>query len=286
MRVLSLNVNGIKHCCTQQPSIKQFFTNSSVSHSDSITLHSFLKAQQADVVFLQELKTSEKDASKCLSQFSHIYPHIAIHASTKKGYSGVAILSKHKPTAVTHDLTLLTDTGCSTDEYCVKSYADAGLNKEGRILAVQVDNVMLINIYTVNSGKEAARKSERQCFEFGLARLVHHVQHVMQCQVVIGGDFNVCPSLTKLDCSNPNWFSRIPGGFDYELDSLHELCKSQDLKDAYRALHPKGNKFTNKCGKHTWRLDMFLTSSGINVKACEVYEDVEISDHRPITIEW
>ena len=305
MHLLSLNVNGIKHLCVKQtsvkhkpqPSITRFFPSTSTSHvkeekesesplSSTTSLHTLLAESNADIVFLQELKTNKTDAHKCLDQFSDLYAHRFVHASVKKGYSGVATLCKGKPSAVWVDLTLLQNSSNSLDEFCVKQYTEQGLADEGRILCVQMSDVIYINVYAVNSGKGGIRISERTCFEFCLLRLVTYIQDIMQCHVVLGGDMNVCPTLTKLDCTAPSWFSNIPGGFDNERQWLSQLCTATRLTDTYRHQHPKETKYTNTCGRHKWRLDLFLVSSHLLTKVshADIMEDISLSDHKPITL--
>lgn len=77
MRVISYNVNGIRAALT-----KGFV--------------SWLEAANPDILCLQEIKVQEDQLDK--EVFSKAgYPFQYWFPAEKKGYSGVAILSKHKP---------------------------------------------------------------------------------------------------------------------------------------------------------------------------------------------
>ena len=81
MKIISYNVNGIR------AALKKGFLD-------------WLKNTNADVVYLQEIKAHPE-------QFDHLpfekigYRYNSWFPATKKGYSGVAILSKIKPNNVT-----------------------------------------------------------------------------------------------------------------------------------------------------------------------------------------
>ena len=286
MHILSFNVNGIKRLSVDQLlidqlSIKSFFTPAE-KPQETTTLHSLLKTQQADVVFLQELKTTQSEATKCLSRFSTMYKYQYVHASTKKGYSGVAILSKTEPKGVWRDLELL------EDNECVKLFHEHELHTEGRILCAQFGDCMLVNVYAVNSGKDLKRLHVRRHYEACVEHLIDHIQNYMGLKVLVAGDMNVCPTLSKLDCMAPSFFCKISGGIADEMFMLESLCTKQGLVDVYRKLYPDGKKYSNSVGKLRWRLDLFLLSESLlpSVSVCDILEEVTLSDHSPILIKW
>ena len=79
MRVVSYNVNGIR------AAIKK-------------GLIEWLKAYQVDILCVQETKASSTDID--LSLFTELGYHIAWYPAQKKGYSGVAVFSKEKPSFI------------------------------------------------------------------------------------------------------------------------------------------------------------------------------------------
>jgi len=290
--ILSLNCNGIKRLFNtpsikskKQTSILQFLNPSSTSNNlaeaDKGHLPSLLSNVNPDIVFLQELKTSKDTAIKTLHAISNTYPHQYIHASTKKGYRGVAILSKTAAQTHWNDLDILSvgQTLTAEDEYAIALFKQDELDAGGRILCVQYDNRVFINTYTVNSGKDGKRLDVRMHFEHCVQHLIAHIQHVRGMQVILGGDMNVCPTLTKLDCSSSWFFARLPGGFDQERQMRNSLLQTQHLIDVYREINPKGVKMTNTVGSRTWRLDLWLVSNSLrdHITHVETLETITLS---------
>ena len=108
MRIISYNVNGIR------AAIKKGFLD-------------WLKTNPADIICLQETKAHEGDVDvKKLEKlgFEHHW-----FSANKKGYSGVAIFSKIKPTSIKKG------NGYPTSDF------------EGRVIEMQFGDIKLINAY-------------------------------------------------------------------------------------------------------------------------------------------
>ena len=87
MKIISYNVNGIR------AALKKGFLD-------------WLKKTNCDVICLQEIKANKDQFD--LDQFSKIgYDYHYWFSAQKKGYSGVAILSKHKPINIEYGKTAL-----------------------------------------------------------------------------------------------------------------------------------------------------------------------------------
>ena len=106
MRVISFNANGIRASYR-----RGFFT--------------WLLQQNADVICLQELKAQAEDMQAAAFQL----PGYAFyfHAAEKKGYSGVAVLSKKRPKNITY--------GCGKKD----------IDIEGRVLKADFNNISICN---------------------------------------------------------------------------------------------------------------------------------------------
>jgi len=108
MRVVSYNVNGIR------AAIKK-------------GLIEWLKAYQVDILCVQETKASSTDID--LSLFTELGYHIAWYPAQKKGYSGVAVFSKQKPTLI------------------VQGTGHEMSDTEGRVIRVDFGDLTIINAY-------------------------------------------------------------------------------------------------------------------------------------------
>ena len=123
MRIISLNANGIRSAATKG-------------------VFDWLRAQQADVVCLQETKAQEDQLTDpCFRPLGHCAYRDAI---TKKGYSGVAIYSRREPDEVRTSL------------------GWAPFDDEGRYIEARFGNLSVVSFY-IPSGSSG---DVRQGFKF------------------------------------------------------------------------------------------------------------------------
>ena len=118
-RIISLNANGIRAAAR-----KGFFD--------------WMKKQDADVVCIQETKAQVHQLGDEI--FSPAGYHCYYEDAARKGYSGVAIYTKHEPGKV------------------VRGYGDKEFDDEGRYLEVQLGGINVLSL-SLPSGSS---KPERQ----------------------------------------------------------------------------------------------------------------------------
>ena len=123
MKFISWNVNGIRAC------------------KDKGFLDFFFK-EDADIFCLQETKMQEGQLELDLPGYLQYWNY-----AEKKGYSGTAIFTKHKPLNGTY--------GMGIDEH----------DHEGRIITLEYDNFYFITCYTPNSKQELERLDYRMVWE-------------------------------------------------------------------------------------------------------------------------
>ena len=92
----------------------------------------------ADIVCLQEIKLQEGQIELNLDGYYDYWNY-----AEKKGYSGTAVFTKHKPLSVTY--------GMDIEEH----------DKEGRVITLNFEDFFLVNVYTPNSKKELLRLDYR-----------------------------------------------------------------------------------------------------------------------------
>ena len=122
MKIISYNVNGIR------AAIKNGFLE-------------WLQQANPDVICLQEIKATEDQIPKMEIEMAG-YPYQYYYPAQKKGYSGVAILSKIAPKNVVY--------GTGID------YMDA----EGRNLRIDFEDVSIMSLY-LPSGTNIDRLSHK-----------------------------------------------------------------------------------------------------------------------------
>ena len=251
MRLVSWNVNGIRAV------MKKDFLN-------------ILAEMETDVLCLQETKAQDDQVLEALTDLDgyHIYTNSAI----KKGYSGTAILSKIKPISVEYDLGI--------EEH----------DQEGRVIAAEYTDFILVTVYTPNSGSELKRLSYRQSWD----REFHNYLKQLETRkpVVVCGDLNVAHKDIDLARPKPN-YNKSAGYMQEEIDGIQQYLDSGFI-DSFRLRHPSKEKYSwwsYRAGARAknvgWRIDYFLVSSVLKdkVKDAEILNEVMGSDHCPVQLE-
>jgi exodeoxyribonuclease-3 len=150
-RVISLNANGIRAAAR-----KGFFD--------------WMARQNADVVCIQETKAQAHQLTDEI--FSPEGYHCFYEDAEKKGYSGTAIYSRHKPKKVIH------------------GYGDAEFDNEGRYLEVQLDGVSIVSLYLPSgSSKEERQIAKYRCMD----SFTEHLNKLKRrrSEYIICGDWNI-----------------------------------------------------------------------------------------------
>jgi len=233
----------------------------------------WLQERRPDVLLLQETKCQDEQFPR--EPIEELGYNVEVFG--QKTYNGVAILSKSRITDVQRGM------------------RDEVEDKEARVIAATVDDMMLLSVYVVN-GQEVGSDAYKYKLEW-LARLrkLMWERYIMTEKVVVAGDFNV--TFDDRDVHDPaEWHEQILCSTP-EREALLRVMDS-GLKDAFRKIHEEG-------GLYTWwdfrtrafqrnaglRIDHFLVSPPA-YKACTVAEiDVEArkgqgaSDHAPVVIE-
>lgn len=250
MRIISWNVNGLRAVAQ-----KNFFQ----------AVEDF----NADIICLQETKAQTLQVEEALNSLEGY--HIHHNEAVKKGYSGVAILSKLKPLSVS--------VGMGFDEH----------DAEGRVITAEFDNFYLINVYVPNSSRDLKRLPYRKEWDLVFLRYVKRMEELKP--VVICGDFNVAHQ--PIDIARPKAnYNKTAGYTQQEIDGFSAFVRA-GLIDAFRFLYPEKVQYSwwsymfNSREKNIgWRIDYFLISESLKDNLVEAYyrNDIFGSDHCPAGI--
>ena len=254
MRIISLNANGIRSAASKG-------------------VFDWLRAQHADVVCLQETKAQEDQLTDTM--FRPDGHHCFYRdATSKKGYSGVAIYARREPDQV------LTELGWDA------------FDDEGRYIEARFGDLSVVSLY-FPSGSSG---EERQQFKFRAMEWIAPVferWRASKRQYVICGDWNIVRSAKDIR----NWKSnqKNSGCLPDERAWLNELVDGRGWVDSYRTLRPEGEDYTwwsnrgrareNDVG---WRIDYQICTPGLKdrLKSCAIYRDQRFSDHAPYTVDY
>ena len=253
MRIISVNTNGIRSAAR-----KGFFD--------------WLKKQRADVVCIQETKAQEHQLTDEI--FCPRGYHCYYHDAEKKGYSGVAIYSKHQPKKVINGI----------------GWHD--IDVEGRYIEIQFDKLSVISLY-MHSG---SAKEERQQVKFDfMDRFMPYLQKLRRKrrEFVICGDWNIAHK--KIDIKNWRGNQKNSGFLPEERAWLDTLFDEVGYVDAFRVVDQREDQYTwwsnrgQAWAKNVgWRIDYQIITPGLKdtVKKARIYKDERFSDHAPLIIDY
>lgn len=247
MKFISWNVNGLR------AAVKKGFEE-------------FFQEEQADFFCVQETKLQEGQID-----VSHLGYYVYWNCAEKKGYSGTAIFTKHKPLAVFY--------GLDIEEH----------DNEGRVITLEYENFYLVNVYTPNSKRDLTRLPYRMKWEDDFRRYLGSLD--AHKPVIFCGDLNVAHQ--EIDLANPKTNKQNSGFTPEERGKFTELLKS-GFVDSYRYFYPEeigaytwwsymANARARNIG---WRIDYFCVSDRFAEKLEEafIYPNVMGSDHCPVGI--
>ena len=250
MKIISYNVNGIR------AALKKDFI-------------SWLASAAPDVVCLQETKALEEQVDTHL--FEDLgYKHYWFSAQ-KKGYSGVAILSKQKPKAVTYG------TGIEHMDF------------EGRVIRLDFDSCSVMSLY-LPSGTNTARLKHKFRFMDDFLQYITQLKEEFP-NLVICGDYNICHQ--AIDIHDPVRNKNVSGFLPEERAWLDKFLKSGFI-DSFRYLNPDPHHYSwwsyranARANNKGWRIDYNLVSTPLekNIERAYILPEAHHSDHCPVVVE-
>ena len=274
MRIISFNINGIKSMTNK---LKNGEKKGGPTNN---VLTALIEEQQPDILCFQELKTQNPGDLGFLRQY---YPHITTSLSThKKGYSGVAFLSKEKPEWTETNFTRY-------PEEVIGAYGEHEFIQEGRIVIAKFRSSIVITVYTPNAQPKLARLSERIAWEETLRMYMIEIRKEFDLPVIVCGDLNCAPK--EIDIHNPKSNRGSPGFSDQERSEFQNMIDS-GFTDSFRFRNPDQiaysyfSNFANSRARNVgWRIDHILVSRSDLIRRAEILGEYFGSDHVPILIE-
>ena len=254
IRIITANVNGIRAAAR-----KGFFD--------------WLEKQKADVVCIQETKAQKHQLEEDPVFFPQGY-HCTYVDAVKKGYSGVAVYSKHKPSKV------------------ITKYGDDEFDSEGRYLEVQFDKLAVVSLYAPSGSSSEERQAAK--FRF-MDSFLQHLKNLKRRRkdYIICGDWNIAHK--EIDLKNWRGNKKNSGFLPEERAWLDTLFDEVGYIDAFREINQQEDQYTwwsnrgQAWAKNVgWRIDYHIASPKLKGKAKKesIYKDERYSDHAPLIIDY
>ena len=246
MKFISWNVNGLRACVGKE--FEQQF-----------------KDLDADFFCLQETKMQAGQLDLSFPGYESYWNY-----ADKKGYSGTAIFTKHKPLSVT--------CGIDIDEH----------DHEGRVITLEMDDFYLVTVYTPNSQDGLRRLDYRMKWEDDFQAYLHKLDE--KKPVIVCGDMNVAHQ--EIDLKNPKTNRKNAGFTDEEREKMTQLLNNGFI-DTFRTLYPEqvtyswwSYRFRAREKNTGWRIDYFLISERLKdrLEDAKIHTEIMGSDHCPVEI--
>ena len=258
LRLVTLNLNGIRSAAS-----KGWLP--------------WVESIGANCMGVQELKAQAEDVSNRFDVIDGMKGHF--HFAAKKGYSGVGLYSRKKPSAV------------------VTGIGNAEFDAEGRWVEARFDTarrkLSIISCY-FPSGSSGPERQEAK-FRFLALMAPHLLRLKAEREFILVGDVNIAHK--EIDLRNWRSNQKNSGFLPEERAWLTRLLEQDRIVDVYRRLHPattdecytwwsnRGQAWVKNVG---WRIDCQLATPGLaaTARSASVYKEQRFSDHAPLTVDY
>ncbi|MBH13067.1 MAG: exodeoxyribonuclease III [Leeuwenhoekiella sp.] len=250
MKIITYNVNGIRAAIRKG-------------------LLDWLKAANPDVLLLQETKAHKEQLD--IDLYEETGYHDYWFSAQKKGYSGVAILSKKEPDNIVH--------GTGID------YMD----HEGRNIRADFGDLSIMSMY-LPSGTNIDRLEHKLRY---MADFQEYAEELRKTRpnLIVSGDYNICHE--PIDIHDPVRLKNVSGFLPVEREWLSSFINS-GFTDSFRHLNPDVEQYSwwsyranARANNKGWRLDYNMVSEPLKdkIKRAVILPEAKHSDHCPALLE-
>jgi len=253
MRVISVNTNGIRAAAR-----KGFFD--------------WLAKQDADFVAIQETKAQIDQLQDPVFHPEHYLCNYC--DALKKGYSGTALFSLHKPLQV------------------IRGYGESEFDNEGRYLEYRYKNLSVISLYAPSGSSGDHRQESKVRF---MHSFMLHLQALRRKRrdFIICGDWNIAHQ--NIDLKNWRSNQKNSGFLPEERAWLSDLFDRVGFVDGFRQVDQREEQYTwwsnrgQSWDKNVgWRIDYQIVTPGLKdrIQSASIYKDDRFSDHAPLIMDY
>jgi len=251
MKIISYNVNGIRAAMNKG-------------------LADWMKEENADIYCFQETKATPEQVD--LSVFEQLGYTGFWNNAEKKGYSGTAIFTKHKP--------VKTEIG----------FKDKNYNNEGRMVLCQFDEIAVASLYVPSGSSGDVRQDYKMQWLSFFHNYVNELKKTYK-NLIICGDYNICHK--PIDIHDPIGNKNSSGFLPEERDWMESFIQS-GFVDTFRTFNQSPHEYSwwtfranARNNNKGWRIDYCLASTSLEKKLANagIMQQVKHSDHCPVWVE-
>lgn len=249
-KIISYNVNGIR------AALKKGFAD-------------WLIKENPDIVCIQETKAQPEQIDSEL--FGELGYKSYWFSATKKGYSGVGIMSKEKPDHIEY--------GMGIEKY----------DFEGRFIRADFGDVSVVSVYHPSGSRSEERQAFKMQWLFDFQEYINELKKSRK-KIIISGDYNICR--LWIDIHNPKKQQKTSGFLPEERDWFQSFIedgfvdsfrKFNDEEHHYSWWSYRANARNNNKG---WRIDYHMVSAEFEdaILGASILPNVKHSDHCPVVV--
>ncbi len=251
MKIITYNVNGLRAAVTKG-------------------LINWIQEEQPDVVCIQETKLQPDQFPA--EVFTEAGYKAYLFSAQKKGYSGVAILTKREPDHIEY--------GMGIEKY----------DNEGRFIRADYGDLSIVSVYHP-SGTSG---DERQDFKMEwLEDFQRYVEELKKSRpnLILCGDYNICHE--PIDIHDPKGNAKNSGFLPEEREWMSRFLNAGYI-DTFRYLHPDKQQYTwwsyrfnSRAKNKGWRIDYCMVTEQMKpmIKEAYIINEAIHSDHCPAVLE-
>ncbi|MDT8392737.1 MAG: exodeoxyribonuclease III [Bacteroidales bacterium] len=250
-KIVSYNVNGIRAATRKG-------------------LLEWIKAINADVICIQETKAQPDQIP--LFDIEALGYHSYWHSAQKKGYSGVAILTKEKPDQVIM--------GMDIEKY----------DHEGRFIRADYGDTSIVSVYHPSGSSGDMRQAFKMMWLNDFQKYIHELKK-SRPRLILSGDYNICHK--PIDIHDPVRNATSSGFLPEEREWMSGFLGSGFI-DTFRYFNDEPHHYTwwsyraNARARNLgWRIDYHMVSKPLeaSLNRSVILPEAMHSDHCPILLE-
>jgi exodeoxyribonuclease-3 len=228
----------------------------------------WLKTDPADIICLQETKAMKENVDH--ASFNALGYEDYWFSAQKKGYSGVAVLTKIKPSNIQYG------TGHKVSD------------DEGRVIQLDFGNIRLVNAYFPSGTTGEIRQNFKYVWLDEFYAYLHTLKKTNP-KLILCGDYNIAHK--EIDIHDPKGNKKSSGFLPEERAWMDKLFKSGWI-DSFRKIHPEPHRYSwwsqrfpaVRLQNKGWRIDYINITENLKTQLSEadILHDIKHSDHCPV----